>query len=40
MLFGGGSRSDAIAGYGSWKVGLMMAGWAPALVAAIMALGG
>lgn len=28
------------AGYGSWKVGLMMAGLGVALVAAIMALGG
>jgi VIT1/CCC1 family predicted Fe2+/Mn2+ transporter len=40
MLFGGGLALGRYAGYGSWKVGLMMAGLGAALVAAIMALGG
>ena len=40
MLFFGGLALGRYAGYGSWKVGLMMAGLGTALVAAIMALGG
>lgn len=40
MLFGGGLALGHHAGYGSWKVGLMMAGLGAALVAAVMALGG
>jgi len=40
MLFGGGLALGRHAGYGSWKVGLMMAGLGAALVAAVMALGG
>ena len=40
MLFAGGLALGRYAGYGSWKVGLMMAGLGAALVAAIMALGG
>jgi len=40
MLFVGGLALGRYAGYGSWKVGLMMAGLGTALVAAIMALGG
>ncbi len=40
MLFGGGLALGRYAGYGSWKVGLMMAGLGTALVVAINALGG
>jgi VIT1/CCC1 family predicted Fe2+/Mn2+ transporter len=40
MLFFGGLALGRYAGYGSWKVGLMMAGLGAALVAAIRALGG
>ena len=40
MLFFGGLALGGHAGYGSWKVGLMMAGLGTALVAAVMALGG
>jgi VIT1/CCC1 family predicted Fe2+/Mn2+ transporter len=40
MLFGGGLVLGRFAGYGSWKVGLMMAGLGTAVVAAVMALGG
>jgi VIT1/CCC1 family predicted Fe2+/Mn2+ transporter len=40
MLFFGGLALGHYAGYGSWKVGLMMAGLGTALVGAIMALGG
>jgi hypothetical protein len=40
MLFVGGLALGRYAGYGSWKVGLMMAGLGAALVAAIVALGG
>ena len=40
MLFAGGLALGRHAGYGSWKVGLMMAGLGAALVAAVMALGG
>jgi hypothetical protein len=40
MLFGGGLALGRYAGYGSWKVGLMMAGLGTVLVAAIIALGG
>lgn len=40
MLFFGGMALGRYAGYGSWKVGLLMAGLGTALVAAIMALGG
>ena len=40
MLFFGGLALGRYAGYGSWKVGLMMAGLGTALVAAIIALGG
>jgi len=40
MLFLGGLALGRYAGYGSWKVGLMMAGLGVALVAAINALGG
>jgi hypothetical protein len=40
MLFFGGLALGRHAGYGSWKVGLMMAGLGVALVAAINALGG
>jgi hypothetical protein len=40
MLFFGGLALGRYAGYGSWKVGLMMAGLGTALVAAVMALGG
>jgi VIT1/CCC1 family predicted Fe2+/Mn2+ transporter len=39
-LFFGGLALGRYAGYGSWKVGLMMAGLGTALVVAIMALGG
>jgi len=40
MLFLGGMALGRHAGYGSWKVGLMMAGLGTALVVAINALGG
>jgi len=40
MLFFGGLALGRYAGYGSWKVGLMMAGLGTALVLAINALGG
>jgi VIT1/CCC1 family predicted Fe2+/Mn2+ transporter len=40
MLFGGGMALGRYAGYGSWRVGLMMTGLGAALVGAIMALGG
>jgi VIT1/CCC1 family predicted Fe2+/Mn2+ transporter len=40
MLFVGGLTLGRYAGYGSWKVGFMMAGLGAALVAAVMALGG
>jgi len=40
MLFFGGLALGRYAGYGSWKVGLMMVGLGTALVAAVMALGG
>jgi len=40
MLFFGGLALGRYAGYGSWKVGFMMAGLGTALVVAINALGG
>ena len=40
MLFVGGFALGRYAGYGSWKVGLLMIGLGTALVTAIMALGG
>ena len=40
MLFLGGLALGRYAGYGSWRVGLMMAALGTALVAAINALGG
>ena len=40
MLFVGGLALGRYAGYGSWKVGLLMAGLGTALVLAINALGG
>jgi hypothetical protein len=40
LLFLGGLALGRYAGYGSWKVGLMMAGLGSALVVAINALGG
>lgn len=40
MLFVGGLALGRYAGYGSWKVGLMMVGIGTATVAAVMALGG
>jgi hypothetical protein len=40
MLFFGGLALGRYAGYGSWKVGLLMAGLGAALVVAINALGG
>ena len=40
MLFFGGLALGRFAGYGSWKVGFMMAGLGTALVIAINALGG
>jgi VIT1/CCC1 family predicted Fe2+/Mn2+ transporter len=40
MLFLGGLALGRYAGYGSWKVGFMMAGLGAALVTAIVALGG
>jgi VIT1/CCC1 family predicted Fe2+/Mn2+ transporter len=40
MLFFGGLALGRYAGYGTWKVGLMMAGLGAVLVAAVIALGG
>ena len=40
MLFFGGMALGRYAGYGSWKVGFMMAGLGAALTAAVIALGG
>lgn len=40
MLFFGGLALGRYAGYGSWKVGFMMAGLGAALVMAVVALGG
>jgi VIT1/CCC1 family predicted Fe2+/Mn2+ transporter len=40
MLFFGGLALGRYAGYGSWKVGLMMVGLGTGLVLAIIALGG
>jgi hypothetical protein len=40
MLFLGGLALGRHAGYGSWKVGLMMVGVGSVVVAAVMALGG
>jgi len=40
MLFVGGLALGRHAGYGSWKVGLMMVGVGTVVVAAVMALGG
>jgi len=40
MLFGGGLALGRYAGYGSWKVGLMMMALGSTVVAAVMALGG
>jgi hypothetical protein len=40
MLFFGGLALGRYAGYGSWKVGLMMTALGVAVVAAVMALGG
>jgi hypothetical protein len=40
MLFAGGLALGRYAGYGSWRVGLLMAGLGTALVVAINALGG
>ena len=40
MLFFGGVALGRYAGYGSWKVGLMMSGLGTALVTAVIALGG
>jgi VIT1/CCC1 family predicted Fe2+/Mn2+ transporter len=40
MLFLGGLALGRYAGYGSWKVGLMMAGLGSVVVTAVMALGG
>ena len=40
MLFFGGLALGKYAGYGSWKVGLMMTGLGAAIVAAVRALGG
>ena len=40
MLFFGGLALGRYAGYGSWKVGFMMAGLGTAVVIAIIALGG
>lgn len=40
MLFFGGLALGRYAGYGSWKVGLMMAGLGTAIIAAVIALGG
>jgi hypothetical protein len=40
MLFLGGLALGRYAGYGSWRVGLLMAGLGTVLVIAINALGG
>jgi VIT1/CCC1 family predicted Fe2+/Mn2+ transporter len=40
MLFAGGLALGRYAGYGSWRVGLLMAGLGTVLVIAINALGG
>jgi len=40
MLFFGGLALGRYAGYGSWKVGFLMAGLGTVLVVAINALGG
>ena len=40
MLFLGGLGLGRYAGYGSWRVGLIMAGLGTALIVAINALGG
>jgi len=40
MLFLGGLALGRYAGYGSWRVGFLMAGLGTAVVAAVMALGG
>lgn len=40
MLFAGGLALGRYAGYGTWRVGLMMAGLGTVMVAAINALGG
>ena len=40
MLFFGGLALGRYAGYGSWKVGFIMAGLGTALVGSIRALGG
>jgi VIT1/CCC1 family predicted Fe2+/Mn2+ transporter len=40
MLFAGGLALGRYAGYGSWKIGLMMMALGTAVVAAVMALGG
>jgi hypothetical protein len=40
MLFFGGLALGRYAGYGSLRVGFLMAGLGTALVAAVMALGG
>ena len=40
MLFLGGLGLGRYAGYGSWKVGLLMMGLGTALTVAIVALGG
>jgi VIT1/CCC1 family predicted Fe2+/Mn2+ transporter len=40
MLFFGGVALGRYAGYGSWKVGFMMAGLGTALITAVIALGG
>jgi len=40
MLFFGGLALGRYAGYGSWRVGFMMAGLGALIVAAVMALGG
>ena len=40
MLFLGGLALGRYAGYGSWKVGFLMAGLGTALVMAVIALGG
>ena len=40
LLFGGGLALGRYAGFGSWKVGLIMVGLGSGLVVAITALGG
>jgi hypothetical protein len=40
MLFFGGLALGRYAGYGSWRVGLLMAALGTALIVAINALGG